>query len=137
MRALVLRFALMIFAAFGAALPAAAQESAMQQTILDQLDAFRADDFERAFGYASASIKGIFMTPQNFGAMVRQGYPMVHRPGAVKMLEARDVAGALWQRVMITDEAGATHLLDYQMVETPEGWQINGVQIVTQPGVGA
>ena len=137
MRSLALRFALMMLAAFGAVLPAAAQESAMQQTILNQLDAFRADDFEQAFTFASPTIKGIFMTPQNFGAMVTEGYPMVHRPGAVKMLESRDVAGRLWQKVMITDQAGRTHILDYQMVETPDGWQINGVQLLPEPGVGA
>lgn len=137
MRSLALRFALMMLAAFGAVLPAAAQDSAMQQTILNQLDAFKADDFEQAFTYASPTIKGIFMTPQNFGAMVTKGYPMVHRPGAVKMLESRDVAGRLWQKVMITDQAGRTHILDYQMVETPEGWQINGVQLLPEPGVGA
>ncbi len=137
MRVLVLRYAVLVCMAFGLSLPAAAQESAMQQTILDQLDAFRADDFDRAFTFASPTIKGIFMTPQNFGAMVTQGYPMVHRPGAVKMLDARDVAGRLWQKVMITDEGGRTHILDYQMVETPEGWQIDGVQLLPEPGVGA
>lgn len=137
MRSLVLRLVFVVCAAFGPVLPVAAQDSPMQQTIMSQLDAFRADDFERAFTFASPTIKGIFMTPQNFGAMVTQGYPMVHRPGAVRMLEARDVAGRLWQKVMITDQGGRTHILDYQMVETPEGWQINGVQLLPEPGVGA
>lgn len=137
MRSLALRLVFLVCAAFGLTLPAAAQDSAMQQTILNQLDAFKADDFERAFTFASPTIKGIFMTPQNFGAMVTQGYPMVHRPGAVRMLEARDVAGNLWQKVMITDQSGRTHILDYQMVETAEGWQINGVQLLPEPGIGA
>ena len=119
------------------ALPAAAQEKPIQDTIQNQLNAFQADDFATAFTYASPNIKGIFGTPENFGAMVSEGYPMVHRPAAVKMLELREVAGNLWQRVMITDEAGKTHMLDYQMVETPEGWQINGVQLLRAPDVGA
>ena len=131
------RTAFAILTALCLAAPVAAQDDPMQATILDQLEAFKADDFERAFSFASPTIKGIFMTPQNFGAMVTQGYPMVHRPGAVKMLEARDVAGNLWQRVMITDQSGRTHLLDYQMVETAEGWQINAVQLLPEPGVGA
>jgi len=38
---------------------------------------------------------------------------------------------------MVTDQAGRTHLLDYQMVETAQGWQINGVQLLPQTGVGA
>jgi hypothetical protein len=79
----------------------------------------------------------MFGTAENFGRMVTQGYPMVHRPESVTMLELREVAGALWQRVMITDAAGVTHTLDYQMVETADGWQINGVQVLQQGGVGA
>jgi len=119
------------------ALPVVAQEAPIQQTIQNQLDAFEADDFARAFTFASPMIKGIFGTAENFGAMVSTGYPMVYRPAAVQMLELRTVAGNLWQRVMITDEAGRTHLLDYQMIETAEGWQINGVQLLQSPGVGA
>ena len=119
------------------ALPAAAQDNALQSTILNQIEAFKADDFARAFTYASPSIKSIFMSPENFGMMVKNGYPMVHRPGEVRMLEQRTISGALWQKVMITDQAGRTHILDYQMIETPEGWQINGVQLLPEPGVGA
>ena len=119
------------------AAPVAAQDNPIEQTILNQIEAFKADDFATAFTFASPSIKSIFMSPENFGAMVKQGYPMVHRPGSVRMLEQREVAGRLWQKVMITDQAGKTHILDYQMVEGPEGWQINGVQLLPEPGVGA
>jgi hypothetical protein len=123
-------------AAFLAA-PLQAQDKPIESTIQSQLDAFLADDFAAAFRYASPNIKGIFGTPDNFGAMVKQGYPMVWRHGAVQMLELRTVAGNLWQRVMITDDMGRTHLLDYQMIETPEGWQINAVQLLPQQDVGA
>ncbi|MBC2836403.1 DUF4864 domain-containing protein [Paragemmobacter straminiformis] len=131
------RTAFVLLTALCLSAPVMAQDNPMQATILNQLEAFKADDFATAFTFASPTIKGIFMTPQNFGAMVTQGYPMVHRPGAVKMLEAREVAGNLWQKVMITDQAGRTHILDYQMVETAEGWQINAVQLLPEPGVGA
>ena len=119
------------------ALPASAQEAPIQETIHSQLQAFQADDFTTAFSFASPTIKGIFGTPENFGRMVTQGYPMVHRPSAVKMLELREVAGGLWQRVMITDVGGRTHLLDYQMVEGPEGWRINAVHLLQAAGTGA
>jgi len=119
------------------ALPAHAQEAPIQLTIQSQLDAFMADDFARAFTYASPMIKGMFGTSDNFGTMVQQGYPMVSRHGAVQMLELRTVAGNLWQRVMITDTMGRTHLLDYQMVEAGDGWQINAVQLLPAQDVGA
>ena len=118
------------------ALPAAAQEAPIQETIQNQIDAFRADDFARAFTYASPTIQGMFGTPENFGAMVQNGYPMVHRPAEVEMQELREVAGNLWQRVRIVDQAGRAHLLDYMMVETAEGWQINAVQLLPAPDIG-
>ncbi len=117
-------------------LPAAAQEGPIQQVIQSQIDAFLADDFARAFTFASPSIKGLFGTPETFGTMVKRGYPMVHRPAQVEMGELREVAGNLWQRVRIVDQAGRAHLLDYMMVETPEGWQINAVQLLPAPDVG-
>lgn len=119
------------------AVPAVAQEAPIQETIQSQIEAFQADDFARAFTYASPTIKGMFGTPENFGAMVKQGYPMVYRPSEVQMMELREVAGNLWQRVRITDRAGAGWYLDYMMVETAEGWQINAVQILPAPDVGA
>ena len=122
------------------ALPVMAQETRnpdIEAIIQGQITAFLAEDVTTAFGFAAPNIKGFFGTAENFGAMVRQGYPMVWNPSAVRMLELRDVQGNLMQRVMVTDQAGRTHLLDYQMLETAEGWQINGVQLLPDAGVGA
>lgn len=128
--------------ALGIAHPVFAQDAptrsdAVQSIIQNQIAALQADDFARAFTYASPTIKGLFGTAENFGAMVQRGYPMVHRPQSLRMLELREVGGRLWQRVLVTDAAGASHLLDYQMIETAEGWQINAVQLLPQSGVGA
>ncbi len=113
------------------------QNPAIEGVIENQITALQTDDFATAFTFASPTIKGIFGTPENFGAMVAQGYPMVYRPDAVQMLELRRVAGNLWQRVLITDQTGKTHMLDYMMIDTPDGWQINAVQLLPQAGVGA
>ncbi len=126
-----------LVAALVLAAPAAAQEDAIRGVIGAQVEAFRADDFATAFTYASPAIKEIFRTPERFGAMVRQGYPMVHRPREVRFLELRTVGGNLWQRVMMTDAQGRVHLLDYMMIETPDGWQINAVQLLPANAVGA
>ena len=131
-------YGLVIAAAF--ALPALAQETrnpGIEATIQGQITAFLAEDVTTAFGFAAPNIKGFFGTAENFGAMVRQGYPMVWNPSAVRMLELRSERGNLMQRVMVTDQAGRTHLLDYQMLETAEGWQINGVQLLPEAGIGA
>lgn len=120
----------------GLSLPAAAQEGPIRTTIQSQIDAFLADDFARAFTFASPTIKQMFGTPENFGAMVKNGYPMVYRPASVEMQELREVAGNLWQRVRVIDQEGAAWFLDYMMIETPEGWQINAVQLLPAPDVG-
>ncbi|WP_298436528.1 DUF4864 domain-containing protein [uncultured Jannaschia sp.] len=115
---------------------AQADEGAIRGVIGAQIDAFRADDFAGAFDYAAPNIKGIFGTPDRFGAMVRQGYPMVWRPAEVEYLSAEE-RGATWQQdVLVTDGAGRLHTLIYTMVETPEGWRIAGVELVTQGQIG-
>ncbi|MEW2918009.1 DUF4864 domain-containing protein [Ruegeria sp. ANG10] len=114
----------------GLASGAFAQSAEIEANIAAQIKAFEADDFATAFTFASPNIQQLFQTPENFGVMVRRGYPMVWRPAEVQFLELREVAGALWQKVMITDDAGRVHILDYQMVQMDNGWKINGVQLL-------
>lgn len=101
-----------------------------------QIDAFGANDVARAFSFASPMIKGFFGTPENFGQMVQNGYPMVWRPGDVRFSDLRDLGERKVQSVLITDLRGVDYIADYEMVETPDGWQINGVAIREAEGVG-
>jgi hypothetical protein len=109
----------------------------IEATINQQIEAFRADDFAQAFTFASPSIRNLFRTPENFGAMVRNGYPMVWRPRSVTFGDLRDVAGGLWQRVIVTDSAGGVHALDYLMVQVDGAWRIAGVQLLPAPDLSA
>lgn len=128
---------LFVILTWGLAQPVAAQQDPIRQTIQSQFDAIAADDYARAFSYASPNIKGIFGTPENFKKMVRQGYPMVAQHRSLTMLELRSVAGNLWQRIKIIDQAGNSHLLDYMMIKTPDGWQINAVQLLPSNDLAA
>ena len=110
----------------------AAQQAEIEGTITSQIDAFRADDFDRAFTYASPLLQRLFQTPQNFERMVTQGYPMVWRPEELRFLDLRGEGGTYWQTVMVTDAQGVYHLLEYLMQETPDGWRIGGVRILDQ-----
>ena len=109
---------------------ALAQNAEIEANIAAQIQAFEADDFVTAFTFASPNIQRMFQSPENFGAMVRNGYPMVWRPADVRFLELREVAGMLWQKVMIVDGDGRVHILDYQMVQLENRWKINGVQLL-------
>lgn len=117
--------------------PSRAQSADIEATIDGQLDAFRADAFDEAFTFASPTIQGIFRTPETFGEMVRNGYPMVWRPGSVRYLDLRDENGRLMQRVEITDAKGATHLLEYEMIDQDGAWKINGVRLLKADGLSA
>lgn len=130
-------FLLIILTALPALGQTQPQNDPIRQTIQSQLDAMAAGDFAAAFNFASPTIKGMFGNADRFEEMVKQGYPMVAAHDQVRMLELRSIAGNLWQRVMIVDTAGTTHLLDYMMVETPDGWQINAVQLLPSAGVAA
>ena len=114
-----------------------AQDSgAIEDVIGGQLEAFNQRDVEMAWTYASPMIQGMFGNSANFGMMVQRGYPMVWTNTDVRYLELREIGGRLWQKVMVRDENGGLHILDYQMIETENGWQINGVSILPAPDVG-
>ena len=117
-----------------AAPQATAQDAPIRAVISAQIAAFEADDFERAFTYASPTIRQVFRTPENFGQMVQRGFPMVWRPSDVRFLELEDRGGALWQDVMVRDAAGGLFILEYEMIELEDGWKINGVRI--RPATG-
>ena len=110
---------------------------AIEDVIANQLQAFVARDVQSAWAYASPNIQRLFGDAQNFGTMVERGYPMVWDNVDTQFLALREIAGNFWQQVMIRDVNGNLHLLDYQMIETPDGWQINAVQLLPSPDVGA
>jgi hypothetical protein len=119
----------------------AAQESAgdgtaIEEVIENQLEAFNARDVNEAWSYASPMIQGMFGNAANFGIMVQNGYPMVWTNRGAVFGELRDVGGRLYQRVIVEDTTGADHILEYQMIETAEGWQINGVVLLPPEDVG-
>ena len=116
---------------------ASAQQEVFPSVIGNQIEAFRADDVETAFDFAAPGIQSMFGTPDNFGRMVQQGYPMVWRPGSVEYLGARQTDYGWMQEILVTDAEGRLHKLAYLMVETAAGWKIGGVQVLTAPEVGA
>jgi hypothetical protein len=119
-----------------AALPLRAQDT-VEGVIRSQIEAFQRDDFATAFTFASPVIQGMFGNPDNFGAMVRQGYPMVHRPAEVTFDALEERGGRTYQRVILRDAQGAYHAAEYEMIQNQSGWKINGVRVLKLPDIGA
>ncbi|MEY8877323.1 MAG: DUF4864 domain-containing protein [Leptothrix sp. (in: b-proteobacteria)] len=128
---------------------AEADARAVRQVVEAQLDALARDDAERAFSYASASIRAQFADAGQFMAMVRSGYPMVVRPAAAAFFQAdaTDVAtdGAasaqaaaapavqqiVNQIVQLRDRDGRLWLANYLLErQGADGWRISGCVVV-------
>lgn len=105
----------------------AADRSAIREVIQRQVDAFRRDDGEGAFGYASPAIRGLFGTSDIFMDMVRQGYQPVYRPQAFDFREIVTLHGEVTQKVHVVGPDGRPVTAYYPMVRLPDGsWRING-----------
>lgn len=115
--------------------PLAAQELGPSSVIAKQFEAFRQGDLERAFSYASPNLQRYFGNSSNFGSVVSQGYGMVLNPDQTRMLDLRKEGARLIQRVEVIDRKGVVYLMDYELIETEDGWKINGVEFAKSPPV--
>ena len=116
---------------------APADARAIRSVIEAQIEAFRADDGPRAFGYATRGIRATFGTPEQFIHMVRTSYAVVYRPRSVAFEPPARVADEVLQPVRMTDAEGRAWLAVYPMQRGEDGgWQINGCRLARLPGQG-
>lgn len=115
--------------------PASAQDLTIDDVITQQLQAFRDRDVQEAWQFASPTIKELFGTPEAFGTMVQNGYPMVWDNSDVRFLDQDNLGAFVRQEVQIQGPGGLFYILDYQMIETLQGWQIDAVQVIPAPEV--
>src|SRR6478735_4463103 len=128
--------ALALGLAFGPALgQAAAQDlslsdsdrAAIRDIIGQQVEAFRRDDGDAAFGFASPTIQGMFGTSEIFMDMVRQGYQPVYRPRVFDFREIVSLHGQPAQKVHVVGPDGRPVTAYYPMTRLPDGtWRIDG-----------
>ena len=107
----------------------------MARTVLDQLAAFRRDDWAAAYAYASATIQSRFDL-EAFRQMVTGGYPPIARSttATVSHVEVVDPSHGL---VEVRVEGANGEMVDalYELVDEQGQWRINGV--LTRPVEGA
>jgi hypothetical protein len=94
--------------------------------VVKQLEAFRRDDFDTAFTFASGTIQERF-DRRNFEAMVRRGYPEIAQStfAAVTKTELES-PGLAYVTVKIRGANGQSIEALYEMV-WEDDWKINGV----------
>lgn len=117
-----------------AAVPAHAQvtdadRAAFKQIIAGQIEAFGADDGERAYSFASPGLQRKFHDPAHFMEMVRRGYAPLYLPQAVLFSTVTIGSGGRpTQRVIVIGPHGLPWLAFYSFERHPHGgWRIAGV----------
>ena len=115
--------------------PPGAEEA--RAVIQSQLSAFEDEAVDTAYGFAAPNIQRIFPTPEVFGRMVRNGYPMVWNPSETSFLDAEQRGDTIVQSLRIVDQAGSSFIAEYQMVMIDGEWRISGVQIKKDDSYGA
>jgi hypothetical protein len=114
----------------------ATEAAEIRRVIEGQLDAFRRDDGEGAFAFASPSIRAMFGDAATFLGMVRTGYPPVYRPREVEFRSLGVEEGRLTQRVLLVGPDGVPVVARYYMEQQPDGsWRIGGCVLEAAPDV--
>jgi ABC-type transporter MlaC component len=138
MKALVVGVAVALWAAgvmaTAAAQPRDTELKAAAEPIMKQLEAFRRDDYDAAYTFASEEIRQLF-DRAGFERMVRGGYPEIAR-SAFALIAHSELApdGHAHVRVKIRGANGNGVEALYDMVQESGAWRINGV--VTRPDPG-
>ena len=104
------------------------------EPVMKQLEAFRRDDFDTAYSFASSEIRQLFDRPA-FEHMVKNGYPEIAR-STFAGVAASTVApnGHVYLSVKIHGSNGNSIEALYQLVLENGQWKINGVTAKPDPG---
>jgi len=102
-----------------------------ERVVMQQLEAFRRDDFATAYTFASRTIHDMFDAGR-FEAMVRGGYPEIARSVRANIDGSkRGDGGELYLFLHVQGDNGRAIEAVYELVKEGGAWRINGV--VTRP----
>ena len=106
----------------------------VQNTISSQIDAFKRDDFNKAYTFAAPNIQAQFPSPEVFGLMVRNGYPVIWRPKSFNFSKFKDLGNSCIQRVLFQSFDGSLEIYDYILEKNDGSWKIAGVLTINSAG---
>ena len=103
------------------------EENEIKSIVNQQLEAFKNDDFEKAYSFASPTIKKMFSSPEVFKKMVIGGYQAVYRPQSIKIGSVEIIKGVATLKVYLVDPNGEFVTANYLMEQQEDGeWLIGG-----------
>ena len=105
----------------------ASDEEEIISVVNAQLQAFQDDDFEKAYSYASPTIKTIFSDYKKFRDLVVGQYQAVYRPESINIGSVSTEGGVPFLEVYLVDPDGIFVTAIYSMQQQENGsWLING-----------
>lgn len=118
--------------------PSESDWASIRAVISSQLDAFKRDDADAAFSFASPAIQKQFHSSGEFLQMVRTGYGAVYRPATVQFLEHFVLSGQPVQPLEIVTPDDLVVVAFYIMERQPDGgWKIAGCAIGATSAISA
>ena len=109
-------------------------EEIVKKVITSQLMAFKERDVEKAFAFAAPNIKRQFLNAENFGLMVKNGYPVIWRPKNYQFVKFSSNGTRSIQRVLFRSTTDALLTFDYLLEKFSNEWRIAGVIQVNTEG---
>ena len=107
---------------------------AVRYTISSQIDAFKDNDVKKAYTFAAPNIQAQFPSPDIFGLMVRNGYPIIWKPKSYKFTTFKDLGNRCVQRVLFQSYNGSLESYDYILEKNGSVWKIAGVLTIKSAG---
>lgn len=101
------------------------------QAVIDsQMNAFRAQDHNKAFSHAAPTLQKMFGSTDRFIGMVKQGYGAIYRAKNWSFGRSGMQGETLYQEVLISGPNGGDWLALYTLRKGEDGtWRIHGVQM--------
>lgn len=138
MRRILFVLLMLIGPAWAQSAVSAEDEEAIRGVITQQIEAFKRDDGDAAYAFASPHIQEKFGDPGRFLDMVRRAYPAVHRPRSLDFTELLVGDGTIVQQVELIGPEGEAQLALYSMQREPSGqWRIDGCILVRSTRTGS
>lgn len=104
-----------------------AVKTALTLVISQQLDAFRSNDFTKAFTFAATELRKN-LSPDIFELMVKANYPILLRAVDTDFGAALDDGQEGVVFVRLTDAVGHREIYQYNLKHEAAGWRIIGVE---------
>ena len=105
-------------------------QATAESVIGGQINAFKARDHDRAFGFAAPNIRSIFESTDNFIRMVQSGYGAIYGAQSWSYGRAKVDGATIVQEVLIAGPDGRSWVALYTLSQQPDGsWKIPGVQL--------